>query len=166
MGRDLQAHQGIPIGLISAAWGGSFIEDWISGPALGTIPRYRGQLDLLSLYARDHHAGEVEWGRQLTAWLGKRLTPPAPWAAVPNLTHWEEWGVSDLADFDGIVYYRAPRHLERSSGRQGQGRPSGDGRDRRHGCRPRQWHRRRRRSGLEQEARLRCPAACSMPGTM
>lgn len=108
MGRDLQAHQGIPIGLISAAWGGSFIEDWISGPALGTIPRYRGQLDLLSLYARDHHAGEVEWGHQLTAWLGKRLSPaPAPWAPVPAMTHWEEWGVSDLADFDGIVYYRA-----------------------------------------------------------
>lgn len=108
MGRDLQAHQHIPIGLISAAWGGSVIEDWISGPALGTVPHYRGQLDLLALYARDHHAGEVEWRRQMSTWLGKALNPaPAPWAPVPAVTHWEEWGVSDLASFDGVVHYRA-----------------------------------------------------------
>jgi sialate O-acetylesterase len=109
MGKDLQAHQGIPIGLISAAWGGSVIEDWISAPALATLPRYRGQLALLNLYARDHAAGQAEWGRQLVSWLGPRLAPDAqaPWHDVAHLTHWEEWGVDDLADFDGIVYYRA-----------------------------------------------------------
>ena len=36
MGRDLQAHQNIPIGLIGASWGGSVIEDWISHDALAT----------------------------------------------------------------------------------------------------------------------------------
>lgn len=109
MGRDLQAHQGIPIGLISAAWGGSVIEDWISAPALATVPRYKGQLDLLALYARDRAAGQAEWGRQLATWLGGRLNPDAkaPWRPVPRLTHWEEWGDRDLSAFDGIVYYRA-----------------------------------------------------------
>jgi sialate O-acetylesterase len=107
MGRDLQAHQGIPIGLISAAWGGSFIEDWISGPALGTIPLSRPARPALALCPRPPR-GRGGMGPPAHRMAGQAIDPcPAPWAAVPNLTHWEEWGVSDLADFDGIVYYRA-----------------------------------------------------------
>ncbi|MBO9547488.1 sialate O-acetylesterase, partial [Caulobacter sp.] len=53
MGRELQAHQKIPIGLVAASWGGSPIEEWISREALQTIPRFAGELALLDQYAQD-----------------------------------------------------------------------------------------------------------------
>lgn len=109
MGRELQQRQAIPIGLISAAWGGSVIEDWISRDALATLPRYRGALDLLALYGRDSVAASQLWGSRIQAWLGARMAPPpkAAWRPASSSTPWESWGDPALAGFDGIGYYRA-----------------------------------------------------------
>ncbi len=108
MGRDLQQRQGIAIGLISAAWGGSVIEDWISRESLGTLPRYRPALDLLGLYGRDPAAASLQWRAGLEAWLGAHGSSPAnaAWRPVPSTAAWENWGDASLASFDGIGYYR------------------------------------------------------------
>jgi sialate O-acetylesterase len=120
MGRDLEAHQHIPIGLISAAWGGSVIEDWISREALTTVPRYRDQLALLDLYGRAPQQAMAQWGKGLATWLGARLAPApnAAWRPVPQLTFWEQWG-GDTAFFDGIGYYRA--HVTLTPAQAGMG---------------------------------------------
>jgi sialate O-acetylesterase len=109
MGRELQAHQTIPIGLINASWGGSVIEDWISRPALATLPRYRPSLDLLARYATDPQGTSASWGQEARAWLGEAADAPAgaAWRPVPSSATWETWGDPDLAFFDGVGYYRA-----------------------------------------------------------
>ncbi|MEO7248395.1 MAG: sialate O-acetylesterase, partial [Novosphingobium sp.] len=108
MGRDLQAHQGIAIGLINASWGGSMIEEWLSREALATLPRYRPQLALLDTYRQDPSTGMREWAKMLATWFGPRLTPPprASWRPVAHLRFWEDLG-GEAAHFDGTGYYRA-----------------------------------------------------------
>jgi len=108
MGRDLQQRQGIAVGLISSAWGGSVIEDWISRESLATLPRYRPALDLLALYGRDPAAASLQWRSMLETWLGARGSAPAnaAWRAVPSTAAWENWGDPALVSFDGIGYYR------------------------------------------------------------
>lgn len=109
MGRELQSHQKIPIGLIAASWGGSTIEDWISREALQTLPRYAGDLALLDQYARNPQAASVRWMSVFRTGLGAKATAPADaaWQPAPNLQVWENWGNPALTSFDGIGYYRA-----------------------------------------------------------
>jgi sialate O-acetylesterase len=109
MGRDLQQRQGIAVGLISSAWGGSVIEDWISRESLATLPRYRPALDLLALYGRDPAAASLQWHSMVEKWLGARVSAPAnaAWRPAPSTAAWENWGDPELASFDGIGYYRA-----------------------------------------------------------
>ncbi|MBB6427839.1 sialate O-acetylesterase [Sphingopyxis sp. JAI128] len=109
MGRELQAKQKIPIGLIAASWGGSPIEEWISRDALQTLPRYRTDLALMDQYARDPGNAANSWAKLLQQWLGGDATASAKavWRAVPNKQMWEQWGDGALATFDGVGYYRA-----------------------------------------------------------
>jgi sialate O-acetylesterase len=109
MGKDLQARQGVPIGLISSAFGGSAIESWISREALATVPRYQPDLAQLDLYAADPDGAGEAWPGNLKSLLGAPAKAPtdAKWRKVPTLTAWETWGDPALADFDGIGYYRA-----------------------------------------------------------
>jgi sialate O-acetylesterase len=120
MGRDLEAKQQTPIGLISAAWGGSVIEDWISRPVLASVPRYRQQLALLDLFATQPAKAHAQWGAWLAQWLGPRMAPvpDAKWRPVPKLSFWEQWG-GDTAFFDGIGYYRA--HIRLTAAQAGAG---------------------------------------------
>lgn len=121
MGRELQLHQQIPIGLVAASWGGSPIEEWISRDALQTIPRYTGELALLDTYARDPQAASAQWTSMTRNALGERETAPADakWQDVPGLRLWESWGVPSLANFDGIGYYRATITLTAAQAKQG-----------------------------------------------
>lgn len=108
MGRELQTHQGIPVGLISSAFGGSPIEDWIDHDALNTLPRYQAQLALLDRYAADPASARRSWGAAQSAWLNAHAATPADaaWRKVPALTWWETWGDPALANFDGVGFYR------------------------------------------------------------
>jgi len=121
MGRELQARQNIPIGLIAASWGGSTIEDWISREALHTLPRYRVELGLLDQHSRDPDGAFRSWAKQLKQWLGRDAAPHAgaAWKAVPGNQVWEEWGDPALSAFDGIVHYRTRVQLSAAQARQG-----------------------------------------------
>ncbi len=108
MGRELQTHQDIPIGLIASSWGGSVIEDWISRESLQTVPRYLPALALLDAYAKDQESALAAWTSMFDEWLGTAATPAANanWRPVPGVQPWEQWGDPALAGFDGIGYYR------------------------------------------------------------
>ncbi|MCW4455217.1 beta galactosidase jelly roll domain-containing protein [Flavobacterium sp. MXW15] len=118
--RELQKTVDVPMGLINASWGGSRIQAWTSGRALRASGRYDDELDVLALYASDPVAANDRWGGIWQAWWNARpglAAGDAPWDpafavdaqwrdAPRELGAWEYWGVPELADFNGLVWYR------------------------------------------------------------
>ncbi|KAF1685373.1 9-O-acetylesterase [Pseudoxanthomonas broegbernensis] len=129
--RELQKTVDVPMGLINAAWGGSRIEAWIGAPALRTLGRYAGELDILERYAAEPMDAVGDWGRFWQRWWSGRPAVAAgdtPWdadqgsqwrAAPEQLGAWERWGVPELAAFDGMVWYRTGVTLSAAQAAQG-----------------------------------------------
>ncbi|MBW6526711.1 9-O-acetylesterase [Sphingomonas sp. RHCKR7] len=116
MVQSLRRTEKVPIGAIHASWGGSRISAWMSDAAL----RAGGEGDaaqLLALYARDPAAAvRRAVGAWEAWWRGASGDAPGrepwqtdsalAWRAVPAFTHFEDWGVPELADYNGILWYR------------------------------------------------------------
>jgi sialate O-acetylesterase len=121
--RELQESVQVPMGLINASWGGSAIEAWISDPGLRAVGGFDDRLDLLRLYVRDTDAANQRLGRTWEEWwrahapaAGEPWRPgPAAaggWRDVPEpMRDWKKWGVPDLANHDGMVWFRRAFHL-------------------------------------------------------
>jgi len=123
--RELQKTVDVPMGLINAAWGGSRIQAWTSAPALRATGWYDGELDVLARYADDPVAAVGDWGSLWQRWWSGRPgvaagdepwsgqgTPVGQWQKAPaQLGAWERWGVPELADFNGMVWYRTTIEL-------------------------------------------------------
>jgi sialate O-acetylesterase len=126
--RELQKTVKVPMGLINAAWGGSKIQSWMSEPALREIEEYGPALEALALYANDPLAAHARWGAHWEEWWGGAVgARSAPWAmqeqgewrdAPPALGFWEQWGVPELADHTGMLWYRATATLTRAQAAQ------------------------------------------------
>ncbi len=115
MGRELRKTTDAPIGLIDASWGGSIIQDWISGEGLHALGNYDEGLAVLADYARSKEAGMARWGAMLDRWAAKVEPQAAGWAS-PNLddSAWATmpaenfWEVNPgLETFDGTIWLRA-----------------------------------------------------------
>lgn len=131
--RELQKTVDVPMGLISAAWGGSRIQAWTSADALRATGDYDDELDVLALYADDPVAAVARWGEIWTGWWRGRSdvaagdepwnpadVPDADWRVAPReLGAWERWGVPELAEFDGMVWYRTTVRLTAAQAAQG-----------------------------------------------
>ncbi len=117
--RALRQHLDVPIGLINSSWGGSRIEAWMSGPALGldsaalagSWAGQRAQAERVQAALRARigelprrDAGLVD-GRAL--WAGPDLDDAA-WAALPVPGLWESAGYDGL---DGVAWYRTTFEL-------------------------------------------------------
>ncbi|WP_374012585.1 sialate O-acetylesterase [Pseudoxanthomonas koreensis] len=123
--RELQKTVDVPMGLVNAAWGGSRIEPWIGAPTLRTLGRLDGELDVLERFAVDPAAAVAQWGRLWQDWWSGRpgvSAGDAPWDAATQaagnwrqapaaLGAWERWGVPELAEFNGMVWYRTTVEL-------------------------------------------------------
>ena len=118
--RELQKNVDVPMGLVDSAWGGSRIEAWISSAGLRTSGEYNDDLDVLSKYSTDPGEATARWGELWGRWwLNRAGTKPGdePWSpayspdngwrsAPRDLGAWERWGVPELADYNGMVWYR------------------------------------------------------------
>jgi sialate O-acetylesterase len=114
-GREVHETKKVPVGLVNAAWGGSAIEPWIGEGGLRAIGGFDARLDMLRVYARDEEAANQAYGRLWEDWwrsrgasAGEPWKPedPGPWTGVPGLRNWKTWGVPELANHDGMVWYR------------------------------------------------------------
>ncbi len=128
--RELQQTEQVPMGLITAAWGGSAIEAWIGPSGFEKAGDFARRLELLRLYARDPDAANQGFGRMWEAWW--RSTPagttelwqPAlagadSWPEVPEpMRNWKTWGVPELAKHDGMVWYRRAFRLTAEQARR------------------------------------------------
>lgn len=116
MGQELRTRSPrVPVGLISAAWGGSRIEDWLSEAALRGLRGYDAELAALRAYASDPAGAERNFEQQRAVWLDSlaaRATdgPHVPVGSLRN--GWEEWGLPALAKFDGAGTYRFELHVD------------------------------------------------------
>jgi sialate O-acetylesterase len=118
--RELQKNVDVPMGLVNSAWGGSRIEAWTSSAGLRAGGDFNEDLDVLSKYATDPDGATARWGELWGQWWLKRAGTRAgdePWnpaystgkewrSAPRDLGAWERWGVPELADYNGMVWYR------------------------------------------------------------
>ncbi len=117
--RELQKTTHVPIGLVHASLGGSRIEAWLPRAGLLAHGRLRPELELVSLYARDPQAAQQRFAREWEQWWRSRTgerpgTEPwqasvssHDWKAAPaGLGNWQRWGVRELEDFNGLVWFR------------------------------------------------------------
>lgn len=111
-GRDWQASQNVPVGLIGASWGGSRIEAWISPQRLRKLPHLADRLDLLALYASDPAAATRKFGQSWQTWWTS-VAGTSPWAdgltgatPVPGpLRDWKSFGDADIETHLGMLWY-------------------------------------------------------------
>ena len=127
--RELQKTVNVPIGLVVSAWGGSWIETWMSSAALRSAGGYDAKLDIVKLYAADPMAGATRWGIDWEAWWKSKLPGAVPWSvtfddstwpiAPPVLGVWDKWGVPELVNRAGMVWYRTHVMLTAEQAAQG-----------------------------------------------
>lgn len=124
MGQTLRAHApNVPLGLISAAWGGSRIEDWLSEPALLRLGGYDAELALLAAHSADPAPAEERVAEQRESWLARLAAqaPTGPAVAAGSLHNgWEGWNIPALAKFDGAGTYRFALNLDAATLRRGR----------------------------------------------
>lgn len=128
--RELQKKDKVPMGLIAAAWGGSKIQSWMTEPALRSLGGYDGALDALALSGEDPIAATSQWATLWEGWWRERTKDRPghePWSAKPSgewkpapveRGYWEEWGVPELAKYDGMLWYRTNVTLTKSQAAQ------------------------------------------------
>jgi sialate O-acetylesterase len=128
--RELQKTVRVPIGLVVAAWGGSKIQPWMSAEALRAVGGSDPLLDILEAYPKDPASAARRFGLVWQAWWTSRAGDPDladPWTgagrgwrdAPAGLGFWENWGVPELASYNGIVLYRTSVVLTPERARQG-----------------------------------------------
>jgi len=120
--RELQRVIHVPIGLINSSFGGSNIRTWISAAGLPHEADYQRGLRLLQLYAGNSRQAELQFGTQWEEWWHRKTgesAVAAPWnlvlpagddrnwrVAPAGLGDWRSWGVPELAEFTGLLWFR------------------------------------------------------------
>lgn len=116
MAQALRKSADVPIGAIHASWGGSRISAWMSNPALDA-GGMAADAQLLSLFVRDPVAAnrrafaiwEAWWRGATGDAAGSEPWQPAAelgWRPVPGPTNFESWNVPELAEYNGMVWFR------------------------------------------------------------
>ena len=127
--RELQKTRKVPLGLVHASWGGSGIEAWLTPAALRKVGGYDVAIETLNLSTKDPAAANKLWGETIKSWWGAKHpgeAPTAPWTgtgawtqAPDGLGVWERWGVPELADFNGVVWFKTEVTLTKDQAKQG-----------------------------------------------
>jgi sialate O-acetylesterase len=124
--RELQKKDKVPMGLINAAWGGSKIQSWMTASALRSMGGYDRALDALAQSSKDPFAANSQWASIWEDWYRQRAKDQ-PWSAKPTgewklapveRGYWEDWGVPELARYDGMLWYRTSVTLTKSQASQ------------------------------------------------
>jgi sialate O-acetylesterase len=118
--RELQKTVNVPMGMIQSSWGGSRIQAWMSAESLKSVGGNEEMLALLEAQAKDPRIGLARLSDYWESWWhahggdrmsaqpwGEASSVSSGWRSVPGKWGpWEEWGVPELASYDGIVWYR------------------------------------------------------------
>lgn len=115
--RQMQAVQGVPIGLVNTAWGGSHLETWMRRELAAQDPALAAAVKTLPASSDDfvRQRRELIEGR-VKAWqpgLAWQAVDASAWSAAGDIdTDWPTlkapgvWEGQGLADVDGVVWLR------------------------------------------------------------
>jgi sialate O-acetylesterase len=130
MARSLQKAEKVPVGFIGSDWGGTTIQGWINAPSLRTLKAYRQGVDAVAFLAANPRNGLEQEDRRQEAWWeahDPRAKAERAWAAPDfndsawrSLTpsgSWKAAGIPELADFDGVVWFRTAVTLTEAQAR-------------------------------------------------
>lgn len=119
MAQEFRKKQKIPIGFINSSWGGTKIETWISEGKLNERARYRPQLEHSNAIKRDPKGAFAAWASEnLKYWDAKEPNIAAKmqwrnpdfndtnWRNINVGEFWESAEITELSQFDGVVWYR------------------------------------------------------------
>ncbi len=112
-GRKLHEELEVPIGLIHTSWGGTIAEAWASREGLAPLGDFNAALAELERQSQaaaatadpqgdwfaKHDAGTKE------GWSAEGFADEA-WPAIEQPLQWEGSPVAELANFDGVVWFR------------------------------------------------------------
>lgn len=118
--KEIHQREKIPIGIIHASWGGTFIEAWTGLESISPHPDFTALADSFRLRRstpRSIEAKEKKYSREYDEWkkkiqgldpgyTGRWFSPeftPAGWSTLIAPGFWESQG---LKDYDGIVWMR------------------------------------------------------------
>ncbi len=113
--RKLNRELNIPIGIINSSWGGTDIETWISSDSFNKLPdnfkeRYAGMKDInLAKFAQENESKKKDYLAALANDPGIKEEWFKPSSATTNWKKMQipqEWGQTELASIDGIVWFR------------------------------------------------------------
>jgi sialate O-acetylesterase len=123
-GRGLQNDLKVPIGLISANWGGTPVEAWMSPQALGEHREFASSLAFLKSASDPSQRTQFVEVASSAWWSGVDTIPGdngsagADWAQPSrDISSWSKATLPaniPMAQFDGIVYYRKEVNLPAS----------------------------------------------------
>lgn len=120
-GKEVYKQTGVPIGLICSDWSGTAIEPWMSKEAIAHLPQMSEDYQRLTAQIKSKKQIEQEFATGREEWNEKYYhtglgmvkdwylpeTDVSDWHPV-KLTggYWEDCGIKELKDFDGVVWYR------------------------------------------------------------
>jgi sialate O-acetylesterase len=135
--RELQRAIHVPIGLLHSSFGGSNIRTWISAAGLPHTADYQRGLRLLQLYVKNPRQAQLQFAAQWEEWWRSKTGESAgaePWSLVlpaegqrnwrvapAGLGDWRSWGVPELKDFTGVLWFRTHVTLTPEQARSAKG---------------------------------------------
>lgn len=88
--RELKKTVNVPIGLVTAAYGGARLRNFTSEETLRQLALESEDLDILDLYRNDQTAAMRRWGKRWESWwIAARPKDGRPWMAEYDDTSWK-----------------------------------------------------------------------------
>ncbi|WP_119037262.1 sialate O-acetylesterase [Hephaestia caeni] len=118
----------VPIGAIHASWGGSRISAWLTPEGLREAGMGK-ELETLRLYAHDTTAATAAASKAWEQWwrghsgdaVGHepwQTNTAIDWKPVPRIAPFNDWGVPELVDYIGMVWFRKDVTVSAAQARQ------------------------------------------------
>ncbi|EQB33787.1 sialate O-acetylesterase [Sphingobium ummariense] len=128
--RELKKTEKVPVGLVTAAWGGSRVRAWISEPTLHRTGQEAENVQLLDLRRRDPMAADRGWSAVWERWWRQQgIAGGEPWqpsfdasgweTAPAGLGPWALWKGTSPDGFTGQMWFRTEVTLTAAQAAQG-----------------------------------------------
>ncbi len=130
MARSLKQHLKVPVGFVTAAWGGTTIQGWIGAASLKTVPAYAAGVAAVQQLAAAPAAARAAEDRRQEAWWDAHDPAAAAqrawarpdfddsrWPVMTPSGSWKDAGVPALAAFDGVGWFRTTVDLTEAQAR-------------------------------------------------